>query len=80
MIMHGLKYQIGRNTDTNELNTVGTCSKGGLYFTTEKYINNFSDHTYGKTQYKVTIPEDALVYIEGPDKLKADTIIIEPLN
>ena len=79
MIMNGFKYQIGLNIDTQSFCPSGTCQAGGLYCTIEKYIQDFSDDDYGSKIWKVSIPDDAQVYIEGPNKLKADRLIINEL-
>ena len=79
MIMHGFKYQIGLNIDTRPFYPSGTYKAGGLYCTTEEHINKFSNKEYGNKIWKVTIPDDAQVYIEGPNKLKADRLIINEL-
>ena len=76
MCMKGFQYKIGINRDTLAFNTRNECCPGGLYFTTADFIEKFSDETYGKTIYGVRIPDEARVYIEGPDKLKADMIEI----
>ena len=81
MMMKGFKYQIGINKDTLPFNPTGECKKGGLYCTTKGYINDFKDEEYGKNIYKVRIPDEAQVYIEGPNKLKADMLeIVELAN
>ncbi len=79
MIMHRFKYHHGLNIDTEPFYPYGECQGGGLYCTTEEHINKFSNKEYGKKIWKVTIPDDAQVYIEGPDKLKADRLIINEL-
>ena len=61
MIMHGFKYQIGLNIDTQSFCPSGTCQAGGLYCTIEKYIQDFSDDDYGSKIWKVSIPDDAQV-------------------
>ena len=79
MIMHGFKYQDGLNIDTQPFCSYGKCQAGGLYCTTEDFIGYFSNDYYGNKIWKVTIPDDAQVYIEGPNKLKADRLIINEL-
>ena len=76
MIMNGFKYQFGLNIDTQPFCPSGTCQTGGLYCTTDKHINDFTDKIYGSKIWKVSIPDDAQVYIEGYNKLKADRLII----
>ncbi len=79
MVMHGFKYKIGLNIDTQPFCPYGECQKGGLYCTTKEYIHKFPDNDYGNKIWKVTIPDDAQVYIEGPDKLKTDRLIINEI-
>ena len=79
MIMNGFKYQIGLNIDTQPFCPSNECQAGGLYCTIEKHIQDFSDDEFGKKIWKVSIPDDAQVYIEGPNKLKADRLIINEL-
>ena len=76
MIMNRFQYKIGLNIDIRPFCPLGTCQEGGLYCTTDKHINDFTDHDYGNKIWKVSIPDDAQVYIEGPNKLKADRLII----
>ena len=81
MMMNGLEYKIGINKDINNFDTLQTCSKGGLYFSNEKYINRFNDDNYGSDIYEVKLPDDAQVYLEDWDKGKADMIeIVRKLN
>ena len=72
----GYTYQIGINKDILQFKPTGQCCAGGLYCTTDKYINDFSDKDYGKNLYVVKIPDEAQVFIEGPNKLKADMLEI----
>ena len=57
------------------------CSPRGLYCTPEEHINYFSDEDYGKNIYEVKILDKAQIFIERPNKLKADMLeIIRKLN
>ena len=81
MNMRGFKYQIGVNIDINNFDTTTECSAGGLYFSNEKYISDFSDKYYGANIYEVKIPDDAEVYLEDYNKGKADKIeLVKKLN
>jgi hypothetical protein len=78
---NGFKYKIGINKDTVPFNTRDTCCAGGLYCTTEQDIHDFPDKCYGTDIYEVRIPDEAQVYIEGPNKLKADMLeIVRKIN
>jgi hypothetical protein len=70
------QYVNGCNEDIFTFQPEKSCRCGGLYFTTEyyfyKWINNTSYYAV-----PVTIPNDALVYLESYDKFKADKIILE---
>jgi hypothetical protein len=59
--INDFQYKIGLNTDTNKL-TTNTCSKGGLYFTTEENIKKFLN--YGSIIVDVKIPNETQVFIE----------------
>ena len=72
-IHYGLQYKTGLNIDPVEFNPNGECKAGGIYFTDEKHIHIFLD--YGPNIRKVTIPDNARVYIEK-SKYKADRIIL----
>ena len=73
---NGYQYVDGLNIDTNEFDiNRGECSKGGLYFTSEKYIYQWM---YGYEYVRiVTIPDDARVCIYKT-KFKSDKIFVEP--
>jgi hypothetical protein len=77
---YGMHYELGLNIDPIPFNPYDTCSAGGLYFTSIKYIGTF--HTYGHFVAEIQIPVDAKVYAE-PNKAKADRFIIKsmiPIN
>jgi len=70
------QYVHGLNIDAVPFNPSGYCAKGGLYFTTEKFLFKFiSGCIYA---VNVSIPDDAQVYID-PEKeaFKADKIIVD---
>ena len=70
---HGFEYKEGLNIDSVKFNPIGECSAGGLYFT---YLNeaHLYFHFGNKFSY-VTIPDEALVYIEK-NKFKANMLIL----
>ena len=73
---YGYQYIDGLNIDTNEFDiNRGDCSKGGLYFTSEKYIIEWINGN--KYVRIVTIPDDARVYIYKT-KFKSNKIFVEP--
>lgn len=63
------QYNDGENSDTNEFTPYGVCIKGGLYFTPKDFSTRwiFYDSNIGVMSYmrKVTIPDDARVYIKN---------------
>jgi hypothetical protein len=73
---NGFIYKSGLNQLDNmkeKFNPTGTCSKGGLYFTEASKSRLW---TLGKFfQRTVTIPNDALVYVES-NKFKTDMFIL----
>jgi hypothetical protein len=71
---YGFRYQYGLNIDTEDFYPRGTCQGGGLYFTDENHIDN--NRHIGDVIVDVTVPDDALVYIED-DKFKANKIIMK---
>ncbi len=74
---NGYQFQDGLNIDTNPINTI-KCSKGGLYFTDEKYIYKWHLYNDKKMKYirKVEILDDSTVFIED-DKYKTDKFVLE---
>jgi hypothetical protein len=75
-IHFGYQYVDGLNVDPNEFDiSQGECSKGGLYFTSSKYICKWiSNNEYVRN---VTIPDNARICIYET-KFKADKIIVGP--
>lgn len=77
---YNFPYKLGLNVDINPFNPKGSCKKGGLYFTTDEYINDYL--WFGSYVAEIEIPDDASVYKEdsriygGDIKYKADKIII----
>src|SRR5579872_4112143 len=76
---NGFKFHDGLNIDKLQFNPIGTCLPGGIYFTDIKLAWNWIHYDNKNMTYmrKVTIPNDARVYIEE-DKFKADKIILSP--
>lgn len=74
------QYHDGLNVDIHDFNYKEKCSPGGFYFTTKENIYKWV-HYYGTIIYymrKVTLPDDAIVYIEDDDKFKVDKFILGP--
>jgi hypothetical protein len=71
------QYVNGLNFDANNFDISRECSRGGLYFTSAKYIGTWIDgNTYVRN---VSIPDDARVCIYQ-NKIKANKIILGPRN
>jgi hypothetical protein len=71
------QYKHGLNKDTIEFNPTKECRPGGLYFTEACKLIKWTD--YGIYICKVTIPDEARVYIED-NKFKADMIYVDLKN
>jgi hypothetical protein len=71
---HDFQYEHGLNIDTIEFNPTKECSPGGLYFTEACKLIRWC--TCGIYICKVTIPDEARVYIED-NKFKADMIYVD---
>src|SRR5579872_4900984 len=76
---HGFLFKDGLNVDTKKFNPSGNCRPGGLYFTDIKdaYLWVYYSGYIGLMIHmrKVTIPNDATIYIENC-KFKTDKIIL----
>jgi phage regulator Rha-like protein len=76
-IHNGFQFKTGLNVDTVEFDPTGECKEGGIYFCQYNKISIWIQ--YNETlciNYRiVTIPDDALVYIER-DKYKANKMIL----
>lgn len=72
------EYKNGLNIDAIKFFPYGECMAGGLYFCEELVSVNYIK-LYGKYYSKVTIPDDAKVYIEF-GKFKADRIILNDIR
>ena len=72
---HELRYETGLNIDPIKFNPNGSCEAGGIYFADEENVYKFLE--FGPNIRKVTIPDDARVYIED-GKYKADRVILSP--
>lgn len=71
----------GLNTDIHSFNHNILCSKGGFYFTGISDVYNpylwvYYNNIIMYFMRKVTIPDDAIVYIEDFDKFKIDKFIL----
>ena len=75
---NGYQYTKGLNKDPNPFHPLGECEKGGFYFfvgkvdidLVEGYVNFDISH-----KRKVSIPDDAQVYVER-NKCKSDKLVI----
>ena len=67
------EYKEGLNIDNVKYNPIRECSVGGLYFT--DIIKACMYFHFGNKFSYVTIPDEALVYIEK-DKFKANMFIL----
>ena len=76
MTLKNYKYKMGINKDINIFNYDTNCSKGGMYFTNEKYVNDFSDQDYGSDIYEIKLPDDAQIFLEDYNKAKSNKIEI----
>lgn len=81
---NGFQLKTGLNIDTKPFYNKGSCSRGGIYFTSLYNFHLWSN--YGSKQCVqfryVTVPDDAKVYIER-SKFKADRIVLsdpQPFN
>src|SRR5579872_4135573 len=74
---NNFQFHDGLNIDTIPFNPKGSCSEGGIYFTTEEDSWEWVRYDDKMNIYmrKVVIPDDARVYIED-GKFKADKIIL----
>ena len=76
-IHQGFKYSIGLNTDPNNLDEVGNCVAGGLYFFSGEPMNALENTDYLKPVFirKVTIPDGEKV-VQNENKYRARRIIV----
>lgn len=77
LVHHGFKFKLGLNVDHVPFNP-NTCTSGGLYFCEESKCHMYFS-AYGKKLGRVTIPDDARVYVED-NKFKADKLILESIT
>lgn len=70
---NGMQYKTGFNKDIRYFNGSGWSSSGGMYFFDIQKSYMYSD--YGEILRKVTIPNEAKVYVEK-DKFKADMFLL----
>jgi len=71
---YDFQYKVGLNIDTVQFNPTSECSAGGLYFCEESKCHVFWND-YDEKLSRVTIPDDARVYVEKY-KFKADKFIL----
>ena len=72
-IHYKLEYKDGLNCDTMVFNPTALCSSGGLYITGFELLPKY--FKYGVYLRDITIPDDALVYVE-PYSFKCNKIIL----
>ena len=74
---NGYQFETGLNIDSIPFNPSGECRPGGIYFCLVEKIPMWLNYTDQPMIYVrwVSIPDDALVYIEE-DKFKADRMIL----
>jgi len=72
---NGYQYHTGLNILDRPFEKEGSCVKGGLYFTTLEYLDQFYD--YGVWIREIQIPEDAEVVIDPTrNKWRSNQIIL----
>lgn len=75
---NGLTYKLGINEDIQTFNPNGSCTKGGLYFSTSNLVWKFI--AYGTLVATIELLPDALFYIDPDgDKFKTNKFIITSL-
>ena len=74
---NGYQFQTGLNIDSITFKPKGECQPGGIYFCQLKHLPLWVNYSNKQMFYVrfVTIPDDALVWIER-DKFKADRLIL----
>lgn len=74
------QYHDGLNVDIHNFTYNENCSKGGFYFTTKENIYHWVYYGGMNMYYmrKVSLPDDAIIYIEDIDKFKVDKFILGP--
>ncbi len=71
---YGMEYKTGLNEDHLEFNPTGSCSLGGLYFTTLWYASSYMN--YNMKYYRtVTLLDDSPIYVEDK-KFKTKKFIL----
>lgn len=75
---NNFRYCMGLNIDTVPFSPRFACQKGGLYFCEESKAHLYVFH-HGDNLARVSVPDDARVYVEE-DKFKADKLIIEEIT
>ena len=74
---NGYQFETGLNIDSIPFNPSGECGTGGIYFCSREKMSMWLNYGYKPMIYVrwVSIPDDAVVYIEE-DKFKADRMIL----
>ncbi len=64
---NGFQFDTGTNVDIIKFDPTGSCSAGGFYFIEKSEINNWFHYNNVDMHWirEVTIPDDALVYVES---------------
>lgn len=77
---NGYQYYDGLNIDVNEFNNDYYCSKGGFYFTIKPFAHKWVIYRPNDVMHhirRVTIPNDAKVFIEDYGIFKTDKFILD---
>ena len=80
-IHNGYKFEDGDNKDTVEFNSTGECQSGGIYFIDKQEIPKWIKYLpagYMIWYRKVSIPNNARVYVGWCMVYKSDIITLEP--
>lgn len=74
---NGFQFVTGENRDTVEFRPYNFCTKGGLYFCKKSDADRWMFYNCRLMHYfrRVTLPDDARVYVED-NKMKADKFIL----
>ena len=72
---HGFTYTVNKeNVDPIKFNPSGNCEPGGLYATLLVHAPTFFE--LGQNVHKVTVPDDARIYIDSKKKIKVDRLFL----
>lgn len=75
---HGLTYREGLNVDPLPFDPTEQCGPGGIYYADQEHIGSFTH--YGDLIARVTLPPDARCVAVGPDKFKADRVVLSDIK